>query len=168
VPKSLVSSARLTSSLLCRNRANSPCGSSMTWVNCARVRPTSSAISSPASALFADTLAQAAPSRRCRWTRLASVVNPSPRFFGRRYSGLRVTWYRTPRSDHCSSTSVRASGAAKCERSLSSAESAPARPPYRANVTASRIVLLPAPVGPSSRNSPPWASRSKSTTCSAA
>jgi hypothetical protein len=44
VPKSLVSSARLLSSLLRRNRANSPCGSRMTWVNWARVRPSSSVI----------------------------------------------------------------------------------------------------------------------------
>ena len=52
-----------------------------------------------------------------------------------------------------------ASAGAKCERSRSPADSLPARPPYRAKVMASRIVVLPAPVGPSSRNSPLAAGR---------
>jgi hypothetical protein len=47
-----------------------------------------------------------------------------------------------------------------CSRSLLA--SAPASPPYRANTTASMIVDLPEPVGPSSRNTPEAASAAKS------
>ena len=92
VPNSLVSTARRSSSPHRRNFANSPCGSSMTWVNWSRLSPTISLISSPASALFDDRLSHRSPARRCRWTEDACRVKPSPRFFLRSCSGTRVTW----------------------------------------------------------------------------
>jgi hypothetical protein len=140
----------------------------MTWVNWARLRPMSSVSMSPASALLADRLTHPPPSWRCRCTWAGSVVRPSPRRFGRRCSGTRVTWCRTPRTENSRVTDGSASGPAKCERSRSSADSSPASPPYRANVMASRIVVLPDPVGPSSRNRPLLDSRLKSIRCARA
>ncbi len=127
-PKRAVSNSRPSRSArswapACRNRANSPCGSSTTWQNCSRFIPSSCWTSAPIS--WCDLLLARQPplppsvgdhsrSRVCA----RSGVEPEPRFFGRSCSGIRVISSRRPPRVTSSTTSVLTSGLAWSLRSL--------------------------------------------------
>jgi hypothetical protein len=98
-----------------RNRANSFCGSNTTWKNWSllipssrsTVRPTSSILVSPSGACPLG----AVPTQTSDAFACCFVV-PPPRFFARKYSGLRTNRSRCPRTVSSSRTSVTTPGSA--------------------------------------------------------
>ena len=82
VSKSVSSSDRRRSASARRNSANCPCGSSTTWQNCCRVRPSSPPSSRPASSSRVVWVIQPPPTSSSTRTRDCSGVVPVPRRFG--------------------------------------------------------------------------------------
>ncbi len=111
VPNSFSSSFSRSPVSARRNFANSPCGSSTTWKNCSAVIPSRFSTSCATSSMRVcpspcHPLTQVSDALAC------SLVNPSPRFFGRRYSGLRSIRNLLPCTVSSSVTTVRTSGSA--------------------------------------------------------
>ena len=105
-----------------------------------------------------------APSRRSESrTEACSVVMPVPRFLGRSQAGERTIRNRRPDRVSLEADRGRTPSAAWSERSRLAVWRSPGTSPYSAKQTASRTLVLPAPVAPVSRNRPASESASKST-----
>ena len=72
------------------------------------------------------------PSAKVRVASAFSVVRPSPRALGRRYSGLRRTVYRALRTSNSSSTKVGVPGSAYLLRSIPPSRTPPLERSYKA------------------------------------
>ena len=151
------------SEVACRKEAKPPCGSSTTCMNCSELIASSGPSSWPTSCARLET-SVSVPSGSISVSRApaGSRVVPVPRFLGRSHPGQRSTRSRRPPRVSSRCTRVGVCGSAADERRLRTSR-CPGTTPYNAKQTASRTLVLPAPVGPVSRKTPASLSWSKST-----
>ena len=147
-----------------RNAWNRPWGSIATWENWVRFMPTRSVTRWPVSSSRVDSGTQAPSTRSLMPHRRLLGGRPVPRFLGRLPGGGADD--PEPPAGQGRLERRRAGGrpaSAWSERSRLASLRSPGTAPYRAKQTASRTLVLPAPVAPESRNSPASESASKST-----
>ena len=159
---SLSRTSRRASGEARRKAANSPWGSRTTLLNCSSPMPRTSVSTAATSSWRLSLPTQLPDTCSCRTTRAGALVMPCPRFFGRRNSGERSTRNRRPEAVNSSVTLGTTSGAAWSLRRERPLGRAPGTAAYRAKHTASRMLVLPAPVAPRIRKSPDEATSSKS------
>lgn len=157
VPNSRSSTARRSSAPERRKSQKVPCGSIATWVNCPTVMPSSSSSSCWASSIRVARVVHSVPAERSCTSTVACWVT-CPRLallLGRAHRGERVTRSRRPPRVTSRRTCGDASRWAWSLCSRSARCRAPGTRPNSPKQIASSTLVLPAPVGPVSRNSPP-------------